>query len=74
MVDITHDWDEENYVDSLNAAYDEYKKACYGDSKLNPTQEKETKQAFLSGVHWLATRDSYCPDDLEKALREILGL
>ena len=73
MVEITHDWDEEDYVKSLNDGFETYRKACYGDSVLHPTQARETKQAFLSGIHWLATRESYCPDDLEKALREILG-
>jgi hypothetical protein len=73
MVDITHDWDEEDYVKSLNDGYEEYRKACYGVCDLPPAQIRETKQAFLSGIHWLATRESYCPDDLETALRKILG-
>jgi len=73
MVDITHDWDDEDYVKSLNDGYNRYCKACYGDFDLHPSQKAETKQAFLSGIHWLATRESYCPDDLESALRKILG-
>ena len=72
MVDITHDY-EEDYVKTLKAAYHEYRKACYGECDLPPAQVRETMQAFLSGVHWLATRESYCPDDLEAALRKILG-
>lgn len=73
MVDITHDWDDEDYVKTLKAAYHDYRKACYGVAPLPPAQVRETMQAFLSGVHWLATRESYCPDDLEAALRKILG-
>jgi hypothetical protein len=73
MVDITHDWDEENYVKSLKDAYDKYRRACYGVRNLPPEQVRETKQAFLSGVHWLATRDSYDPVELQDALRRILG-
>jgi hypothetical protein len=73
MVDITHDWDEEDYIKSLNDGYEEYRKACYGVCDLPPSQVRETKQAFLSGIHWLSNRESYCPDDLEAALRKILG-
>jgi hypothetical protein len=73
MADVTHDWDEEDYVESLNEGYKEYKKACYGVCDLPPAQVRETKQAFLSGIHWLSTRESYCPDELERALRKILG-
>ena len=74
MVDITNDWDDEDYVKTLKAAYHDYRKACYGECDLPPAQVRETMQAFLSGVHWLATRESYCPEDsLEAALRKILG-
>jgi hypothetical protein len=73
MVGITHDWDEENYIKSLKDAYDKYRRACYGVCDLPPEQVRETKQAFLSGVHWLATRDSYDPVELQDALRRILG-
>jgi len=72
MVDITHDWDEEDYVKTLNDAYDDYKTACYGVCDLPTGQVRETQQAFLSGIHWLATRESYCPGDLDAALRKIL--
>lgn len=34
---------------------------------------RETKQAFLSGIHWLATSDSYDPDEIQRALRSILS-
>ena len=70
---VTHDWDEEDYVKSLDAAFEEYRKACYGSRILPDVQLQETKQAFLSGVHWLSTRDNYCPDEITAALREILG-
>jgi hypothetical protein len=74
MVTVNHDWDEENYVDTLNEAFDEYRKACYGGKPLPPTQVKEIHQAFLSGIHWLNTRESYDPEELEVALRDILGI
>lgn len=73
MVEVTHDWDEEDYVRSLDIAFEEYRMACYGAFNLPPTQLRETRQAFLSGIHWLANRSDYCPDDLEAALRQILG-
>lgn len=72
-IEINHDWDNENYMKSLEDAYDQYRKACYGDRPLSSAQIQETKQAFLSGIHWLATRDSWCPDDLEATLRKVLG-
>jgi hypothetical protein len=72
MVDITHDWDDEDYEKSLDEAYDEYRKACYGDGPIPQAQYDETKQAFLSGIHWVTNRDSYCPDELARALRSIL--
>ena len=69
---ITHDWDEEDYETTLREAFAKYRLACYGTAKLNPVQLYEVRQAFLSGIHWLNTRDSYCPDDLTKALRAFL--
>jgi len=72
MVDITHDWDEEDYGRTLDEAFDEYRKWCYGDQELSSSQLHETRQAFLCGIHWLNTRESYAPDDLETALRKIL--
>lgn len=71
--EITHDWDEEDYATSVNDAYDEYRKACYGDFRLQLHQLRETKQAFLSGIHWLAARDDYSPNELQAAIRQILG-
>jgi len=73
MVEITHDWDDEDYVKSLKSAYHEYRKACYGVCDLPPAQVRETMQAFLSGVHWLLTRDSYDPVEMQDSLRRILG-
>ena len=73
MADVTHDWDEEDYVKSMTDGYEEYRKACYGVSPLPPAQVRETKQAFLSGIHWLNTRESYDPTDIERGLRKILG-
>ena len=37
----------------LEAAFAEYRKACYGDSELHPMQKNEVRQAFFSGIHWL---------------------
>lgn len=36
----------------LEEAYREYREACYGPLELPPTQAKEIRQAFFSGVHW----------------------
>lgn len=71
-IEINHDWDDEDYVTTLNDAYEAYRSACYGAGGISSAQARETKQAFLSGIHWLNTRESYCPDDLESALRTIL--
>lgn len=72
-MDITHDWDKEDYVKTLDAAYEEYREACYGNTPMPTEQIRETKQAFLSGIHWLSNRESYDPDEIERALRKILA-
>ena len=73
MIEVTHDWGDEDYVKTLKAAYHEYRKSCYGACDLPPAQVRETMQAFLSGIHWLNSRDSYAPREIETALRKILG-
>lgn len=70
---ITHDWDTSDTAKELEEAFFEYRMACYGDATLDATQLKEVRQAFLSGIHWLNSRDDYCPADNARALRELLG-
>lgn len=72
MVLIHHDWDTEDYEATLKAAWHEYRTACYGQARLSATQEREVRQAFWSGVHWINCRDDHCPDDLQAALRKLL--
>ena len=72
MVDVTHNWDEENYTQTLEDAYTVFKTACYGAAILNPVQSAEVRRAFLFGIHWMNTRDNYCPDEIERALRGLL--
>lgn len=72
MVDINHDWDESDTKADLEAAFLKYMKACYGGQMVNLIQIREVRQAFLSGIHWLNTKDDYCPTELEQALRELL--
>lgn len=72
MVHVSHDWDDTDYVAMLSAALTEYLRACYDGQSISVTQLSEISQAFLSGIHWLNTRDDWCPDDLTKALRELL--
>lgn len=69
--EVTHNWDDENYIETLNTAFDEYRQACYGDRNLPDVQLKEVRQAFFSGIHWLNTRESYDPDELEQGLRAV---
>lgn len=70
---VNHEWDEEDLAKSMEAAFQEYRRACYGDCELPPAQVRETKQAFMSGIHWLNSRESYDPADVESGLRAILG-
>lgn len=70
MVQIKHDWDEGH---DLEAAFGEYRKACYGSRTLNHIQNREIRQAFLSGIHWLNTQESYAPDEIEVELRKLLN-
>jgi hypothetical protein len=72
MVSIAHDWDEQDYTAILEQAYTEYREACYKGKELPPAQNREIRQAFLSGIHWLNCRDDYCPDEVLAATDKIL--
>lgn len=74
MVEINAEWDEEDYQKTLETAFSEYREACYGKYPLSPVQEREVRQAFLSGVHWLSQRDDYDPSEITTALRVLLRL
>lgn len=66
----------ESEVDALLIAWRGYRVACYGDQQLGATQERECRQAFLSGVHWrneLGSASLGCdPDAMRDALRKLL--
>lgn len=70
-IEITHDWDDEDYNKTLEEAFAVYRTACYGNADLHPTQLREVRQAFFSGMHYLNTRLDWCPDILEHALRDL---
>lgn len=71
---ITHDWDTSNPKQELEKALIEYLQACYGPGDdVPPSQLREVRQAFLSGIHWMNTQDGYDPGEYEKALRKLLG-
>jgi hypothetical protein len=72
MASITHDWDEEDYAATLEKAYVEYREACYRGKELPPSQNREVRQAFFSGIHWLNCRDDYCPDEVLAATDKLL--
>lgn len=72
-MEITHDWDESDPEEMLQTAFTAYHLACYGTRRLSDIQHKEVRQAFLSGIHWLNTQDSYDPVEIEQALRKLLG-
>lgn len=57
----------------LEAAFQEYRRACYGDAPLPPKQYKEVRQAFLSGIHW-TNGQILDPEDTTKVLREMLDV
>ncbi len=69
---VTHDWDTEDYGQTLETAWEDYRRACYGTNELPAQQTREVKQAFLSGAVWLSTRDDYCPQDVQEAARVLL--
>ena len=72
MVLITLYLDEEDYAATLELAYAEYREDCYRGKELPPSQNREIRQAFLSGVHWLNCRDDYCPDQVLAATDKLL--
>jgi hypothetical protein len=72
MASITHDWDEKDYAKTLEQAYAEYREACYRGKVLPPSQNREIRQAFLSGVHWLNCQNNYFPDEVLAATDELL--
>lgn len=60
--------------EQLEDAYRKYRTACYGfPSELSEDQDREVRQAFLSGIHWLNTGTSYSPFEIQTALCELLG-
>ncbi len=67
------DDDKEDYVKTIDAAYEEYRNVCYGITPMPPNQVSETKLAFLSGIYWLSNRETYDPDEIERALRKIVA-
>lgn len=66
----------ESEVDALLIAWRKYRMACYGDQQLGSQQERECRQAFLSGAHWLNERCgaslTHDPDAIRAALRKLL--
>lgn len=73
MVDISRDSDDIDIKAVLEAAFNEYAKACYGNNPLNPTQRSEIRQAFFSGIHWLNTHSSnHHAPEITAALRELV--
>jgi hypothetical protein len=41
MVHVTHDWDESDTRAVIEAAFEEYKDACYGKQPLGIVQRRE---------------------------------
>ena len=74
MVQINHDWDDEDYQETLESAFSGYIKAAYGTAHLNEIQYKEVRQAFFSGIHWLCGRDSYDPYEIQSVLARMLNI
>ncbi len=72
QMEINHDWDNEDYRKTLESAWADYRRACYGANDLPWQQTREVKQAFLSGIAWLASRDDYCPNDVQIAVRAMI--
>lgn len=58
----------------LKQAWEVYRQACYGNAKLPERQLKEVRQAFLSGIHWLNSKENYDPDENLRVLRSLLGM
>jgi len=63
--------DIKKYELILASALAGYRIACYGGQSLMPEQEDCMAQAFLSGIHWLNSRNSV-DEKLESALQKIL--
>lgn len=68
MMRINHDWDETDTNDMLELAFLEYARACYGSRKISAVQNREVRQAFLSGIHWLNSLDDYDPAEIAAAI------
>lgn len=72
MVSVNHDWDEPSPKEELESAFRDYFLSCYAGQTISRVQQQEVRQAFLSGVHWLAGRESYDPDEIQAALKSLL--
>lgn len=57
---------------NLEQAFDEYRRACYGDRVLPASQLQEVRQAFFSGIHWLnGSNQATSRRALTEALRDL---
>lgn len=61
----------EQCVSILNASFANYKAACYGDTELSADQLLEVRQAYLSGMVWLAGHLATAPVRLTILCRAI---
>lgn len=77
MIQIFHDFDDENYKETLESAFEKYMNAAYGNAEereISEIQYGEVRLAFFSGVHWLCGRDSYDPYEIQSVLRTMLDI
>lgn len=61
-----------SYAEAIADGYEEYRKACYGDQELLAAQLAETRQAFLSGIHWLASQLRGDMSHMQQAVRGLV--
>lgn len=63
-----------NTVRVLEHAFMEYRRHCYGDADLHPTQHREVSQAFFSGVMWLSTEECFDRADVISAVAQLTAV
>ncbi len=61
------------YKETLEQAYQTFEVMAFGNAKPDSEQTKQLRYAFLCGVAWVNALDRNHCDDVERAVKAIIG-